>query len=219
MRYTVDGYLFIADDLLLLLNPVSNLPHDRVWFIPEKEIRTGDMKVLRECQFGMCDFFPSWVWWKDYRNESISVLTDMKQKGEKFWIFNRCFNDLKRINGAELRLNGGYSDIYYIPHRLSSDFLELSHLFLDHRVFLEIAVPSVIRCLTSTDIEPLPGLRNWFESRDHPWNFFSRSHLFGQTCLHPVKWSRMNEGSHNLTSMFCDYVIPYTFDPLARLNI
>ena len=60
--------------------------------------------------------------------------------------------------GAADRANAAFSDIYYIPSKLSQEFLEIVYVFLRHKVFLEIGVATTIRCLVApTNVQPLLG--------------------------------------------------------------
>lgn len=221
MRYQVEGYLAIADDLLLLINPLTNFPRNVVWYLPQSEVRIGDLTTLRECRLGMCDFYPHWHWWEDYVSVTLKLFRALKQEQWTSPLLHHCYSELLRLNGAEFRANGGYSDVYYIPSRLAEEFSELAQMFLREGVFLELAVPTIIRCLElPEDIRAMPGKQVWDLDRDQPWKYFLRSQLFEKTYLHPTKWSGLlNHTLPKLVSLYCDYVIPFLFDPYARFRM
>jgi hypothetical protein len=43
----------------------------------------------------------------------------------------------------------GWSDLYHVPVGLAADFIELMQLFLGHRVFHEVAVPTILNVLSN----------------------------------------------------------------------
>ncbi|KAK2191655.1 hypothetical protein NP493_48g03020 [Ridgeia piscesae] len=92
------------------------------------------------------------------------------------------YQRLLSSNGAADRPNSGISDIYYIPSKLSREFLELVDVFLRHRVFLEIAVPTIIRCLVEpTDVVKIRGVAvNDVAVRKHPWMYIKTQSLLGR---------------------------------------
>ena len=217
MNYQVTGYLVIADDLLLLPHSLQNFNKHQMWFLPPQEVRTGEIKALRECRLGMCDYHPHWHWWEDYQQATIKALEHL-EKQQHSDVFYKCYKQLIMFNGAELRPNGAYSDIYYIPSNLQQEVLELFEHFLKHKVFVEIAVPSVINCLVGKDyVEPLPGKQLWDETRDTPWLYFKNAEIVGKKYLHPTKWSYINGGSLEMQKFYCNSVIPYLFDPYERI--
>ena len=53
------------------------------------------------------------------------------------------------MTGAPWRLINGYADVYYIPQNLSHYFVTLMDIFIEHKVFMDIAVQSVLGALSS----------------------------------------------------------------------
>jgi len=161
MNFAVDGFLFASDDLLLLPVPLSKLNRDRVWFVPAREIRIGDLDTLRECHLGMCDFHPHWDWWADYKSATIEALDRMSQLARSSPLFYRCLAKLRQLNGvgrSQIRVNGAYSDVFHIPSRIAHSFANVAEIFADFGVFLEIAVPTVLQCIEPLEnFQPLPG--------------------------------------------------------------
>jgi len=161
LNFAVDGFLFASDDLLLLPVPLSRLRGDRVWFVPANEIRTGDLDTLQECHLGMCDFYPHWDWWASYKSATIEALDRMAQLARSSSLLFNCLSTLRRRNGvgrSQIRVNGAYSDVFYIPSRIAHDFADVGEIFANSGVFLEIAVPTVLQCLEPLEnFQPLRG--------------------------------------------------------------
>ena len=161
MNFAVDGFLFVSDDLLVLPVPLSRLNADRVWFVPANEVRIGDLDTLRECRLGMCDFHPHWNWWADYKTATIEALDRMAQLARFSPLVYNCMSALRQRNGvgqSQIRVNGAYSDIFHIPSRIAHDFVDVVEIFAAYGVFLEIAVPTVLRCIEPLEnFQSLPG--------------------------------------------------------------
>jgi len=161
MNFLVDGFLFASDDLLLLPVPLSKLKPDRVWFVPTNEIRIGDLDTLRECHLGMCDFHPHWDWWAAFKSATVEALDRMSQLARVSPLFYHCLTQLRQRNGigrSQIRVNGAYSDIFHIPSQIAHDFATVAKVFADLGVFLEIAVPTVLRCIEPPEnFQSLPG--------------------------------------------------------------
>ena len=221
MKFNVKGYLTMADDAIVWVHKLTKFPTDAVWFLPQREVRIGDLRKLRECKLGMCDFHAHWNWWEDYQQSTMDVLHEMKARKYQSSVVYECYDQLVQLNGAEFRVNGAYSDIFYVPQRLADKYALLSDLFLKKEVFVEIAVPTILRCIESPEsIQPMEGVQNWdIDTRDKPWLYFSKKYIFKKTYYHPVKWSYIQNG--NQTKEYRDYLcqklLPLMFDPYERL--
>jgi len=183
----------------------------------------------------MCDFHAHWHWWDDYATATMLALDSLaapRDDGDQ--LFLQCHRNLILRNGATMRANGAFSDVYYIPQSLAEDFSKLASIFVDRLVFLEIAVPTILRCLVDSSRVwgRLAGLQIWtVDHRDEPWLYFDRAHLFEKTFLHPTKWSGLAAAQRNsnlsmkgsetmaLTRVYCWRILPYLHDPLARLPV
>ena len=219
MHYKTKGYLVIADDIILSVFGIQNFPLQSIWFLPKAEIRIADIKTFRECRLGMCDFFPHWHWWLDYKDQTVAAYHELYRKRSMSPFFHKCYSTLSEFCGGERRVCGGYSDIFYIPNVHTLGFRQLVKLFYDHHVFSEITLPTLIQCLeTSENIHPLHGHVEWSANRDFPWLYFTQHKLFEKVFLHPVKWSYMMEGSSDHTQFFCTKVLPFMFDKFGRLS-
>lgn len=218
MKYDVRGYLVVADDLLFIPQKIKQLNLEKAWFPAGNHMKTADIKTLRECRLGMCDFHTHWRWWVEYQDAVLKTLQDMESRRNESLLINKCLKTLSNLNHSEFHVNGGYSDIFYIPHYLGDSFAQLLALFHEHNVFLEIAIPTVFRCLVpDTEMEILQGKQVWDKSRNEPWVYFTKNDLAYKSFLHPVKWSYLDKGSNEHKSLFCS-VVSYLYDPYGRMN-
>ena len=210
MHFPVEGYLVISDDMLISTYKTFDLRRYLAWYLPKEEIRTGDVKRMKECRLGMCDFYPHWHWWEDYQTQVISLFKRMEKEQYNSALINRCYRQLILLNGGQYRANGAYSDIYYIPSRIAAEFATLASLFLEEDVFLEITIPTILRCLENTDdVEVLRGIASWELDRDSAWMNFNKDKFLGKSYLHPTKWSYLANGQVEFKQFYCDKVLPY----------
>ena len=150
-----------------------------------------------------------------YKKSTTRTLAEIASRRNSSTVMNACYQRLVRENGAAHRANGAFSDIYYIPSNYSQDFIELTELFLHHNVLVEIAVPTIVKCLTpSADVEHLRGDERWGGDKMTPWKFIRSNNLGGKSYSHPVKWGFMARGaSTQYNQLYCATVLPYLHEP------
>ena len=218
--YAVQGYLVASDDLLLVVHTLSKLSRKAVWFVPHVQI--GEMSKLTECKRGVCGLpapvWHKWNWWAMYQNATTNALAEIASRRSSSTVMNACYQRLLSENGAIERANGAFSDIYYIPSQFSQDFIELADLFLHHKVLIEIAVPTIVRCLVaSKDVQPLIGKERWGKMKMEPWKYVKTNSLGGDSYSHPIKWGFLARGGPTeLIKLYCTKVLPYLHDRSAR---
>ncbi len=219
MHYPVEGYLVMSDDMMISIFKLFDLPRHMTWFLPKEEIITADVQKLKTCRLGMCDFYPHWKWWEDYQSQTLSLLARLEREQHLSPLVHKCYRQLLVSTGGKHRAHGGFSDFYYIPYRLAKDFASLLSIFREEDVFLEITIPTIIRCLElQEDIITIRGSVNWMHDRDQPWIFLSKKHFLGKSFLHPTKWSFLAEGAPDFKKFFCEQVMPYLHDQFGRLT-
>ena len=220
LNYAVQGYLVASDDLLLVVHTLSKLTRKAVWFVPYVQI--GEISKLTECKQNVCGLPASaWCnqnWWAKYQSETTNALTEIANRRSSSFVMNACYQRLLFENGATERANGAFSDIYYIPSQFSQDFIELLHLFLHHKVLVEIAVPTIVRCLVaSKDVQPLFGKQRTGKDKMEPWKYVMTNSLGGDSYSHPIKWGFLARGGPTeLIKFYCTKVLPYLHDRFAR---
>ena len=217
MGFKVSGYLVMGDDVLLNIYKIAHYDRHVTWYLPKEEIRIGDVLTGKQCRLGSCDSIAHWRWWEDYRSELLTAFAELEQLATTSRTFHRCYSQLVKLNGGSKRANGGYADLYYIPERLSKQFIEISQVFHHRNVFLELAVPTIIRCIENPDnIKPLPGFQDQYESRDKPWDNFDK--IRGKAYIHPAKWGPIAAESLDHRTFFCHKVLPFVYDQYGRIR-
>ena len=115
-------------------------------------------------------------------------------------LFSECHHRLREdLGGSSRRFigNGGSGDFYYVPTAKLITAHDVLSLMGAHNVFVEIAVPTAIRCLVSnasTDIIHVQGEgMNWAyaRSRDRPWSAYSAASSLLLPYYHPLKTAEL----------------------------
>lgn len=219
MSYSVAGYAVMADDVLLSIANLYERKRHLVWYMAPSEVNTGDIRKLRECRLGMCDYHPRTRWWEDYKHQTFNALSLLK-KGQYYnRLHHRCYNQLIALTGAEFRMFSGNADFYYVPQRLAKEFSELAILFRKEKLFLELAVPTILRCLENPeDMEKLVPLLLWMNSRNTPWLHFTSKDFKLKSFMHPTKWAALAAGSSDFQEFYCTHVLPFLHDYFGRIR-
>ena len=114
-------------------------------------------------------------------------------------------------------MESGYSDVYYIPRRLIKEFTLVADLFLQHFIFLELAVPTIIMSVEKEqNIINLIGHTCWnYTIRHFPWLYIQERNL-NSMFFHPTKWAYIDKGSQNHTAFFCK-MVDYIYKKYSEL--
>ena len=224
MGYDVQGVLVASDDLLLLVHRLSDMRRDLVWYVPKIHTLTGDFTNFLQCKYGSCNIKSVWVPWEKYKKVTMAALSEIRDSN-KSATMSACYRRLLSENGSPERANAALADIFYIPRKLWQSYTDFFEVFLRHKVFLEIAVPTIIRCLGANadiDLQPLFGDAKWGKHRDKPWQYFIPTRW--KSFYHPIKWGFIGKTSKGRTdsttiglykNLFCNKIMPYLHDRLA----
>ncbi|XP_065650233.1 uncharacterized protein LOC124808892 isoform X2 [Hydra vulgaris] len=168
------GYLLINDDLFLNILNIKNLNLSMIWEGPIP-IAPNNSNIKPT----------GWAWDAPWGvkscvkalEKSISLNFTNLQK-EKAYFF-------KVVSGQHI-CYGARADIYYVPYKMAENFSKLAKVFKEENVFLEIAIPTIIRLLT-TDVERLNGIYmpDGVTESKAVLNSFSPDLVF----IHPMKLS------------------------------
>lgn len=216
MNYTVKGYLFLADDTLWSVHKVPSLNKSSIWYLPKHVISVGNISL---------DPPPSWnshAWgFRLYQTQVQNALRRMELEYSTNSVVGQCYRTLQAVNGGKHMVSGNLADVYYIPQRLAAQFAEVGLLFLEEKVFLEIAVPTIITCLESegSSLEEIVGLYRGVVRVTPPWLLLNKDMFADKVFLHPCKWGPLatGVGDPTLRLFFCETVLPWLHDPQGRL--
>ncbi|XP_014664227.1 PREDICTED: uncharacterized protein LOC106806714 isoform X2 [Priapulus caudatus] len=207
MGYNVSGFLVIGDDVRLNIQQWTNLNRSALIFDTMDVI---DLPKVH-CRFrtpNRC-LLPSKAWLLAfYREELVKTFNHLKSSPTKS-LERRCYNNLVTENRGEYRFNNELSDVYYIPRRLASDFATLASLFAEKGVFVEIAIPTLIRCLDKpANVQKAKYLyivgRN--RTKDALWTHWEES--LNYHSYHPYKLSPVLKKDRSDVQHFCKQVLP-----------
>ena len=206
------GYLFIRSDLFLNFWSISNLNRSRIW---ESSEQLGYQVMFEQPR-------DSWIWWytpwglnaceeayKDliFLNDAQKrAIIDSKGQEESSWDVENSLNALL-WNGRGLNMcYRGFSNLFYIPSEQATAFEKLSTVFQKHQVYMEIAVPTMIKMLDlSEKSEKISGVDIGFiygEERAQNdgslfWRYISRNISY----IRPVVLTRKYSAEKNSVGM------------------
>ena len=215
LKYSVTGYLVIADDLIFNPWNVYDNLRSRIWY--PGYIKTADIRSGLECRNGVCDVSTRWRWWSDYRTQVLNVLNDLKMYSKTSSSIEQFYKRLVSHNQGPFNVNGGYADVYYIPTTFVKQFSILAELFYKNEVFLEIAVPTIISMISEeTNVTRIDGFLDWYEqSRHQPWKNFGK--IQQKAYFHPWKLGNLDPDVEQTTSPvglkhYCNTLLKFMHD-------
>ncbi|EDO30587.1 predicted protein [Nematostella vectensis] len=141
------GYLYINDDVILNYWNLVGFNKSQIWQSPNSFSSTP--------MYGEIE--GPWYWWR-----SPYGLPNCRRAYEQLSNLtlghDLSTGHLRENSNGSLRCFSGRSDVLYIPKRHASAFSLLSFIFYTNKVFLEIAVPTILRVIEREDqISHLPG--------------------------------------------------------------
>lgn len=146
------GYFYISDDVILNYWNFPDFNREKIW---ESSFSFGSTPVYEPAN-------TNWYWWvSPYGlNNCRRACEDVANMnfGPKKLNVKYHLNTLFKNSNGTLRCFSGRSDILYIPQKHAKAFSILSETFYERKVFLEIAIPTMIRFLERNEnIGHLPG--------------------------------------------------------------
>jgi hypothetical protein len=163
------GYLWINDDLIINPKNFERFNKKNVWMCPFRSLDlTRGMNAVDD-----------WPWW---------------QADAGYPVMQQVYDKLDSQTLALLTHNLGpnkvaiaYSDIAYIPAQCVQACIQLCMLYAQHRVFLEIALPTICMSLIAINrVEYINGKPLWYNGeRNHACDYLNVSVDY----VHPIKLS------------------------------
>ena len=150
------GYFTMGDDVLLNYWNLKKVDLSKIWQGAQYPYKVKN-------NFTKDDY---WMWWESsYGLKSCARALTNVYNNSQFQNYVENLKQTKNTYSAKLvRKNlsdyvcyGEQSDLFYIPLSLSNDYVQISNLFRQENVFLEIAIPTIIRLL-SKEVVDLRGI-------------------------------------------------------------
>ena len=198
-RNAIKGYLLTADDALPILRNLAYLPRDQIWYFNSSHFSYYDVSTRKSNS-------RRWIWW-NRNHDHISVFMKALQTQTHL---QDCRKKLETLTGAPNRILGGaYADFFYVPSHMSNSFIDLVNIMKEHKIFLEIAVPTILLCIHN-ETKPWIVIKN--DSPEYPrvapWaHFMSPKRKWNVTYIHPMKWSCLKE-SESCRDIYCNTILP-----------
>jgi hypothetical protein len=163
------GYLYIHDDLIINPKNFERFDKSKFWINPPKKVNLD---------LGM-DAVHDWPWWQHQVGYPA-----MKQVYDNMTQEDR---DLLEKNIGAHTVSISYTDIAYIPALYTQQFIKLSNLCDQYKLFLEIALPTICTGLGGPgQLELIKGTTLWYDgSRNNPCDYLNQSTDY----VHPIKLS------------------------------
>ena len=143
------GYLYVNDDMVVNWWTFTNLDKEKLW--QGGIIFSNDDHVM-----GSRPISDTWPWWRK-KSKSAEACEDSYLEITHKYRSSEHINITKLINThlvngeGEKRCFRMWSDLFYIPKKFSDQFQRLSFVFHKNRVFLEVAVPTIMSFLDIRD--------------------------------------------------------------------
>jgi len=140
-----EGYLYINDDMIVNWWNFRNFDKSKIW--QSSFIENGH--PLRQEGDQNISYSTKWVWFNSSYgvepcNKTIKEIRSLKPYN---WDPNRLIANLKHNGDGRMYCSKGWSDVYYIPRIYADQFADICDIFYRNKVFLEIAVTTMIRLL------------------------------------------------------------------------
>lgn len=148
------GYFYINDDVILNYWNLGEFNTTTIWESPSLFSSANMTGQTPE----------DWYWWVSPYGlikcrqacEEVAAIGHNSTSTHAFLRWPLAFLYLNSNNS--LKCFSGRSDIFYIPQKHARTFSRISSIFYEHKVFLEIAVPTILRLLDlESNINRLPG--------------------------------------------------------------
>ena len=196
-----EGYMFAADDTFLSLSLFKNLPF-------QKPATVHHLPIFCELHNTPSNTCKLWPHLAHAEYELRSLYREYERK--KNSLPHKCLRVLQHISGLKEPLTSEPADIYYIPDSFMADASALFEAHYKHKVFLEVAIPHVLACL-SYPAYPihLNGIQEGSRDRLNFYKFIPAITTDRHEYLHPFKLSYVKKHEKEFVKSFCQSVIPY----------
>ncbi len=139
------GYLYINDDMIVNWWNFGDFDTTKIW--QSALIENGH--PLRRSGKPDIDYKTKWVWYNSsYGIEQCNqTLYEIKELKPRDWAPEMLLENLLYNGNGQTYCSKGWSDVFYIPSIYATAFADMSEIFYRNKVFLEIAVTTMLRLL------------------------------------------------------------------------
>ncbi|CAH1782196.1 unnamed protein product [Owenia fusiformis] len=154
---------------------------------------------------GKCEIITRSMYFKMYETNIKNAFDELYQLQSSNKLIQRFLDDLSKHLFGIKRMIWQASDMYYIPKKHFETAIPILDVFNSHKIFLELAVPTLQHSLGIKYSNMGKAAYNWDfgGTRDKPWLIFSSFLNSSLTFLHPVKLSGIAKKESEITEMFC----------------
>ena len=194
-----DGLFYTMDDNIINVNILNLFDSKKIIYYKPNIVNSDFIPIQNGIQTEYTWFkldninnHFAWQWESDYGKKAI----------------NNLINDSEFKKYNIDKFNGSFSDWFYLPKKYLTDkIFHLFKLFSDYKVFLEIAIPSIINNIEmdnsqyqhfNNDI--LWNDREKLLNKNYIYNSLNHNHNF---IIHPIKFNQNPNSKDWLKEIFC----------------
>ena len=198
----VDGFMFLGEDVLFSVHDIPTFSLSRTW-LPTPHSKCSSRQKT-------CNIFHDTTPTLD-----VKVLAAHKELDYMAHPLARIFRKRRQqfLGHADLYVVG-LTDFYYLPYTNAHDVNTLLELYLKQGVPGEVAIPTLLTCLTM-DKPPLliPSISGW--KKEAEVNGFNHIPLIlngNATFLHSTQWNLGSERNLAHVHSYCTEVLPFMYN-------
>lgn len=135
-----DGYLFLMDDCILNAWLLDSFDKSKIWLSQLAWVNNANERGLAVDMTKGQDQLTKWEWWGSKWGYS--------QVSKAFAEIPANHKKMLTENAGPSHVVVGFSDVVYVPSKYKEQFIELATIFGKYDVFLEIALPTIMHCLS-----------------------------------------------------------------------
>ena len=220
MNLQVEGYMLISDDLLLNPEKIEEFNlNNPIMFIVEPEVLGRPVRFnitsLKYCNENMypavCNIKHDWMWPREYRKKTRRVQRQLLLQASKDDVVLNALRNLKHNAGGDNIYYGEFGDAAYVPKRHSKSFVKVASFFLKEKIFVEIALPTIMHMLSRSEhIQYVRSLQLPMNiNRNKPWKRWE-DFMNKYAYIHPTKWGTIvTENDKWRLNFYCTSVLPF----------
>ncbi|CAH1801985.1 unnamed protein product [Owenia fusiformis] len=221
--YDARGILYMSDDVILKVESIREYNWNEIWLADHwkghNDSETTDLYLAsfvdplnqpKECYLTdvtlPCNKTLSQGWFAKLKGRILMAQDELLEKSKieterDDQIFTNFLQFLEKRSGGKKRFFKAIADIYYLPKAYWNQFHKLAEVFLKHKLYMEIAVPTILHGLEKLKNHPttLIGYRHHDPSVVIPI-FFNNTDWYA---WHPFKLGLLLHGDSNRIQVYC----------------